>query len=310
MNSWSLVHSQARFFSERTLIPKHFIGLFASTMAEGSSRFSSWIFVKILRLKFGDNLKLNFGQDLEVDVWSGRPVGTKSQLNPKWGAPFNASWKCLPTPVWPDRDDFIEVNFENISPKMRNNFVKRPLGNARSHAAGSVNPKNTPYDAHSANQMWKETFLEWWCFYCYQMLLHSTPPLSPPISILKIPKPFQFKNAWSTVIATHFDSASQKRRKAIIGHLHKSSFHLLFMVLHYGPYEGSNDSTKEAIIFRNNLLDNWNGINPDDPLSTVDKVATFAWMLERYSKSFENDLFIEQTRSSKDECSSRSSNQL
>ena len=145
-------------------------------MAEGSSRFSSWIFVKILRLKFGDNLKLNFGQDLEVDVWSGRPVGTKSQLNPKWGAPFNASWKCLPTPVWPDRDDFIEVNFENISPKMRNNFVKRPLGNARSHAAGSVNPKNTPYDAHSANQMWKETFQEWWCFYCYQMLLHSTPP--------------------------------------------------------------------------------------------------------------------------------------
>ena len=60
------------------------------------------------------------------------------------------------------------------------------------------------------------------------------------------------------------------------------------MVLHYGPYEGSNDSTKEAITFKNGLLDNWNGINPDDPLSTVDKVAIFARL------RFVNDLLIEK----------------
>ena len=183
-------------------------------MAEGSSRFWSWIFAKILRLKFDDNLKLNFCQDLEADVWSWRPVGTKSQLNPKWGAPFNASWKCLPTPVWPDRDEFIEVNFENISPKMRNNFVKRPKGNARSHAAGSVNPKNTPYDAHSANQMWKETFLELWCFYCHQMLLHSTPPFSPRISILKIPMPFQLKKCLKNCYCYTFRFSITEEKKS------------------------------------------------------------------------------------------------
>ena len=60
------------------------------------------------------------------------------------------------------------------------------------------------------------------------------------------------------------------------------------MVLHYGSYEGSNDSSKETIIFRNNLLDNWNGINPDDPLSTVDKVAIFARL------RFVNDLLIKK----------------
>ena len=69
------------------------------------------------------------------------------------------SWKHLPTPVRPDRDDFIEVNFKNILPKLGNNFVKRPLGNAKSHAAGSVNPKNTPYDARSVKQMWKENVI-------------------------------------------------------------------------------------------------------------------------------------------------------
>ena len=47
------------------------------------------------------------------------------------------------------------------------------------------------------------------------------------------------------------------------------------MVLHYGPYEGSNDSNKEAITFKNGALDNWNRTNPEDPLSTVDKVFTF-----------------------------------
>ena len=69
------------------------------------------------------------------------------------------SWKHLPTPVRPDRDDFIEVNFKNILPKLGNNFVKRPLGSARSHAEGSVNPKNTPYDARSVKQLWKEVVI-------------------------------------------------------------------------------------------------------------------------------------------------------
>ena len=34
------------------------------------------------------------------------------------------------TPVWPDRDDFIHVNQENIEEKMKPNFEKRPYGDA------------------------------------------------------------------------------------------------------------------------------------------------------------------------------------
>ena len=53
------------------------------------------------------------------------------------------------TPVRHDRDEFIRVNDENIAPKMRNNFVKKPYGDAGFHTAGSVDPKHTPYDVLS-----------------------------------------------------------------------------------------------------------------------------------------------------------------
>ena len=46
------------------------------------------------------------------------------------------------TPVRHDRDDFVLVNEENILPKVRGNFEKRPFGDV----AGSVDPKHTPYD--------------------------------------------------------------------------------------------------------------------------------------------------------------------
>ena len=54
------------------------------------------------------------------------------------------------TPVWHDRDSFIRVNEENILPKMKNNFEKRPYGDAGFHTAGSVDPEHTPYDLLSA----------------------------------------------------------------------------------------------------------------------------------------------------------------
>ena len=53
------------------------------------------------------------------------------------------------TPVWPDRDDFITLNEDNMLPDQRNNFVKRPAGDADFHTAGSVNSQNTPYDVLS-----------------------------------------------------------------------------------------------------------------------------------------------------------------
>ena len=51
--------------------------------------------------------------------------------------------------MWHDRDDFIRVNEANIDPNLRNNFVKRPYGDAGLHTAGSVDPKHTPYDVLS-----------------------------------------------------------------------------------------------------------------------------------------------------------------
>ena len=53
------------------------------------------------------------------------------------------------TPVRHDRDNFIRVNEENIAPEMKNNFEKRPYGDAGFHTAGSVDPKHTPYDVLS-----------------------------------------------------------------------------------------------------------------------------------------------------------------
>ena len=56
----------------------------------------------------------------------------------------------LLTPVRPDRDNFIELNEENIAPEKRSNFNKRPYGDADFHTAGSVDHGNTPYDVLSA----------------------------------------------------------------------------------------------------------------------------------------------------------------
>ena len=54
------------------------------------------------------------------------------------------------TPVWPDRDNFIKLNEENIAPEKKINFNKRPYGDAEFHTAGSVDHDNTPYDVLSA----------------------------------------------------------------------------------------------------------------------------------------------------------------
>ena len=51
--------------------------------------------------------------------------------------------------MWPDRDDFITLNEDNIAPDLKRNFEKRPYGDAEFHTSGSVNPQHTPYDVLS-----------------------------------------------------------------------------------------------------------------------------------------------------------------
>ena len=58
--------------------------------------------------------------------------------------------------MWPDRDDFIEINEENIEPEMRSNFLKRPHGDADFGIKGSVNTEHSPYDVVSAQVLRKE----------------------------------------------------------------------------------------------------------------------------------------------------------
>ena len=53
------------------------------------------------------------------------------------------------TPVRPDRDDFIELNEENIAAENAKDFAKRPYGDAEFHSAGSVDHGRTPYDVLS-----------------------------------------------------------------------------------------------------------------------------------------------------------------
>ena len=54
------------------------------------------------------------------------------------------------TPVWPDRDDFIQINEDNIEEELKKNFEKRPYGDAEYGAKGSVDTKHSPYDVTSA----------------------------------------------------------------------------------------------------------------------------------------------------------------
>jgi len=49
----------------------------------------------------------------------------------------------------PDRDDYIEINHENIEPEMRPEFKIRPHGDADFGIKGSVNAEHSPYDVAS-----------------------------------------------------------------------------------------------------------------------------------------------------------------
>ena len=50
----------------------------------------------------------------------------------------------------PDRDDFININEDNIEPGLKKNFVKRPFGTAEFGVDGSVDTRHSPYDLLSA----------------------------------------------------------------------------------------------------------------------------------------------------------------
>ena len=49
----------------------------------------------------------------------------------------------------PDRDAFISVNTDNITPGKEGNFERREQGYTDYFVKGSVNPMNTPYDVLS-----------------------------------------------------------------------------------------------------------------------------------------------------------------
>ena len=55
----------------------------------------------------------------------------------------------------PDRDDFININEDNIEPDLKKNFVKRPFGTADYGVKGSVNTRNSPYDVKSEPKNWE-----------------------------------------------------------------------------------------------------------------------------------------------------------
>ena len=74
----------------------------------------------------------------------------------------------LLTPVWPDRDDFIEIHEENILPEMKQNFVKRPYGDAEFGVKGSVDTEHSPYDAVSAQKFWEKRLFG--SFFCFQTM--------------------------------------------------------------------------------------------------------------------------------------------
>ena len=49
----------------------------------------------------------------------------------------------------PDRDNFVEVNMDNIKPGKQGNFAKRKQGYSDYFEKGSVNSENSPYDVLS-----------------------------------------------------------------------------------------------------------------------------------------------------------------
>ena len=52
----------------------------------------------------------------------------------------------------PDRDDFIQINEDNIEEELKKNFVKRPYGDAEYGTAG-------PYDVISALKFLEKRFI-------------------------------------------------------------------------------------------------------------------------------------------------------
>ena len=49
----------------------------------------------------------------------------------------------------PDRDNFVEVNMDNVKPGKEGNFEKRKQGYSDYFEKGSVNSENSPYDVLS-----------------------------------------------------------------------------------------------------------------------------------------------------------------
>ena len=64
-------------------------------------------------------------------------------------------WLSFLTPVWPDRDKYIQLNEENIDPLKRNDFEKRIYEDSDFFAEGSVDTAHSPYDVSSAQSFEK-----------------------------------------------------------------------------------------------------------------------------------------------------------
>ena len=82
--------------------------------------------------------------------------------------------------MWPDRDDFIRINKDNIREELKKNFEKRPYGDAEYGAKGSVDTKHSPYDVSSALKFWEKRFI-----WVYQIRLPSEFSLAKSNQISK-----------------------------------------------------------------------------------------------------------------------------
>ena len=150
-------------------------------------RLWSPILVKMFKFTFCwylvETLKLVLDQDSE-DVWSrnyfGKQNSTLGSVVPLamfskstfdgWQCPFSIPHRAFSgsyllveflTPVWPDRDKYIQLNEENIDPLKRHDFEKRIYGDPHFFAKGSVDTAHSPYDVSSAQSFEKrcETLL-------------------------------------------------------------------------------------------------------------------------------------------------------